>query len=391
MMSTRPCGNCKKTVYVNEKMDAEGRWYHRPCFKCMAPNCGTSLTMRTFQMAALDDSVIDEMTHRPLKVLVCKEHVPMPKASISSDSLGLKHSTTAPKPAMAGLHRSLMGDRGKDASNEGDDHHASSPKTHSPRSLDQGSHAHILKGLTKETKDTPLSISTATTLASAKSHGSLNSSSSSNAHTPKSAESEVRSMSTTTLPKFRKGRFTLDPSSSASDPMAVAHTMAEGAQDPTKDDDSYRTIPVRHRDYGHTEDVTSTHEEDNKQERVFSLKGSNNHNNNQHHHHESSSHDIDVSLETAEDLSERAERDHLRINSKDVHAVEEAEVKAPHDVKEEHKLVGMAFHSKLMDHHNKDSKNDHHPSKDENPEVDDDEWDTTPADDYSRRETVAGM
>ncbi|OAQ36293.1 hypothetical protein K457DRAFT_65386, partial [Linnemannia elongata AG-77] len=97
-MSTRPCGNCKKTVYVNEKMDAEGRWYHRPCFKCMAPNCGTSLTMHTFQMAALDESV-----------LVCKEHVPMPKASLSSDSLSLKHSTSVPKPAMAGLHRSFMG------------------------------------------------------------------------------------------------------------------------------------------------------------------------------------------------------------------------------------------------------------------------------------------
>ncbi|KAG0281589.1 hypothetical protein BGZ95_001941 [Linnemannia exigua] len=390
MMSTRPCGNCKKTVYVNEKMDAEGRWYHRPCFKCMAPNCGTSLTMRTFQMAALDDSVIDEMTRRPLKVLVCKEHVPMPKASISSDSLGLKHSTTAPKPAMAGLHRSFMGDRGKDGSNEENDH-ASTPKTtHSPRSLDQGSHAHILKGLTKENKESPLSISTATTLASTQSHSPLHSSSSSNAHTPKSAKAEVRSMSTTTLPKFRHGRFTLDPSStSASESIAVAHTAAEDAQDPSKDDDSYRTIPVRHRDYGHTEDATSVHEEeDNKQERVFTLKGSNNH----HHRHESSSHDdIDVSLETAEDLSERAERDHLHINSKDVHAVEEAEVKAPHGDKEEHKLVGMAFHSKLMDHH-KVSKNDHqHSSKDESPEVDDDEWDTTPADDYNRRETVAGM
>ncbi|KAF9913149.1 hypothetical protein EC991_003608 [Linnemannia zychae] len=379
MMSTRPCGNCKKTVYVNEKMDAEGRWYHRPCFKCMAPNCGTSLTMRTFQMAALDDSVIDELTRRPLKVLVCKEHVPMPKASISSDSLSLKHSTTAPKPAMAGLHRSFMGGRGKDTSLEdGDDYRTpTTPKiSHSPRSLDQGSHANILKGVAKEHKDTPLSVSTAAHLASSKSHDSLHSgSSSANPHTPKSAESEVRSMSTTTLPKFRNGRFTVDPSSTT-DSIAASHVAAEDAQDPTKDDDSYRTIPVRHRDYGHTEG-TAEEPEDNKQERIFTTKES--HNN---HSHESSSHDIDVSLETAEDVTERSEREHHHINTKDVHAVEEAEVKAPHGAKEEHKLVGMAFHSKLMDQSS---------SKDDNPEVDDDEWDTTPADDYSRRETVAGM
>ena len=37
MMSTRPCRNCNKTVYVNEKMEAEGSWYHRPCFKVGRP------------------------------------------------------------------------------------------------------------------------------------------------------------------------------------------------------------------------------------------------------------------------------------------------------------------------------------------------------------------
>ncbi|KAG9070789.1 hypothetical protein KI688_008329 [Linnemannia hyalina] len=386
-MSTRPCGNCKKTVYVNEKMDAEGRWYHRPCFKCMAPNCGTSLTMRTFQMAALDESVIDELTRRPLKVLVCKEHVPMPKATISSDSLSLKHSTSAPKPAMAGLHRSLMGDRSKDGQAEEGEH--TPTKAYSPRSLDQGSHANFLKGgLTKEQKDAPLSVSTAaTSLTSSKSHDALHSGgSSANAHTPKSAESEVRSMLTTTLPKFRGGRFTVAPSSATADSMAVSHTAAENAQDPTKDDDSFRTIPIRHRDYGHTEG--DLEEEDNKQERTFTMKTSHN---NKHSSHDiynedlldphAELRDVDVSLETVEDVSKHIDHDHIHINLKDAHAVDEAEVKAPHDEKEDDKLVSMAFQSKLMDQH----------SKKDDAEVDDDEWDATPADDYSRRDTVAGM
>ncbi|KAF9095130.1 hypothetical protein BGX23_000989 [Mortierella sp. AD031] len=354
-MPTRPCGNCKKTVYVNEKMDAEGRWYHRPCFKCMAPNCVTALTLRKFRMAALDGTVIDKMTSRPLKILVCKEHVPMPKASVNSDSLGLKHIASAPKPSMAGLHRSFMGDRGTHGEEDGD--HIE--KTHSPRSLDQGSHAHILKGLAKEHKDVPLSVSTASLLASSKSHDPLHSSSSSSAHTPKSAiEPEVCSMSTTTLPKFRHGRFTVGPTTT--DSIVASHTATEDAQDPTKDDDFFRTIPVHHRDYGHTEGASTLEEEDNKQERVFAMKGGSHgnhgHGHTSHSHKESSHDDIDVSLETAEDVSERSDRGHLRINLMDKHAVEEAELEAPHSAKEEHKLVGMAFHSKLMDHK---SKEDH--------------------------------
>lgn len=343
--------------------------------------------MHTFQMAALDESVIDEMTRRPLKVLVCKEHVPMPKASISSDSLSLKHSTSVPKPAMAGLHRSFMGDRSKDGHTEDGEHPPT--KTHSPRSLDQGSHAHFLKGgLPKEQEDAPLSVSTAaTSLTSSKSHDALHSGgSSANVHTPKSAESEVRSMSTTTLPKFRHGRFTVEPSSATADSIAVSHTVAEDTQDPTKDDNSFRTIPIRHRDYGHTEG--DLEKEDNKQERVFTMKTSHNnnthssydiHNNNLHDPH-AELRDVDVSLEMVEDVSKRADHDHLHINLKDEHAVEEAEVKASHGEKEEHKVVGMAFQSKLMGQH----------SKKDDAEVDDDEWDTTPADDYSR-ETVAGM
>lgn len=344
----------------------------------MAPGCGTSLTLRTFQMAALDESVIDEQTHRPLKVLVCKEHVPMPKASISSDSLGLKHSTSAPKPAMAGLHRSFMGDRTKEYNTE--DGEYTPTKTYSPRSLDQGSHAHILQGLTKEDKDAPLSVSTAATSLSSASKSSAY------ANTPTSAEPEVRSMSTTTLPKFRSGRFTVAPSSS--DSVPASQTAAENAQDPTKDDDSYRTIPVRHGDYDHTEDTTAV-EGNNKQERVFTMKGSQS----THNSHQddlldphAELRDVDVSLETVADISERSEHDHLHVNPMDEYALEEVEVTTPHEENEEHKLVDMAFHSKMMDQTTKDEH-----SKKDDVKVDDDEWDSAPADDYNRRDTIAGM
>ncbi|KAF9119035.1 hypothetical protein BGW39_000661, partial [Mortierella sp. 14UC] len=292
----------------------------------MAPNCGKSLAMRTFQMAALDDSVLDELTRRPLKVLICKEHGPLPKASISSDSLNLKHSTAAPKPAMAGLHRSFMGEQGK---------------------------------------DTPLSISTAAHLASSKSHGSLNSgSSSANAHTPEPAKSEVRSMSTTTLPKFRNGRFTVDPSTSflTSDSIAALHAAAEDAQDPTKDDDSYRTIPFHHRDYGYTEGATSAKEqEDNKQERVFTLKGSNT---------TTASTTVVTTLHCTT-LTCFSKRPKMYPNAQNAITF----ISTPGTcMVEEHKLVGMAFQSRLVDQSS---------SKDDSLEVDDDEWGITPADDYS--------
>jgi hypothetical protein len=320
---------------------------------------------------------------------------------------------------MAGLHRSFMGDRTKDSHAEGGEH--TPTKTQSPRSLDQGSHAHILKGMTKEHKDAPLSVLTAATSlsSSSKSHDALHSDgSSAHKHSPNSAESEVRSTLTTTLPKFHKGRFTVAPSTS--DSIAVSHTAAEDAQDPTKDDDSYRTIPVRHRDYGHTEGAAADEKEDNKQERVFAMKGSHNTDNSHDSHLDNlldphaelrdidvsletvadvsersershlhinpkDEHALDVSLETVADVSERSERNHLHINPKDEHALEEAEVKAPHGEKEEHKLVDMAFRSKLMD---KSTKVEH--SKKDDAEVDD-EWDSAPADDYSRRDTVAGM
>ncbi|KAG0039461.1 hypothetical protein BGZ82_008199, partial [Podila clonocystis] len=236
-MSTRPCSTCKKTVYVNEKIDAEGRWYHRPCFKCSAPNCHSSLNLRNFQMAALDDSVIDPMTNRPLKVLVCKDHVPMPKHSINADSLSFSHTASAPKPSVSGLHRALMGDRG-----QGQHDDASNEHKESSRTLDQGSHRPIMKdvGLTPGSSTTPATEPEKTTGGHSRSTSAS------------SLTGELKSMPTSTLPKFKHGRFTI----SAEEDSLLS---AAEAQEPNKDDDSFRNLPVRHDDY----DL-----EDNKRDRV---------------------------------------------------------------------------------------------------------------------------
>ncbi|KAF9917951.1 hypothetical protein FBU30_000453 [Linnemannia zychae] len=379
MMASRPCGNCKKTVYVNdEKLDVEGRWYHRACFKCLAPNCGTSLTLRTFQMAALDDSVIDDKTNRPLKVPVCRDHVPKPKAtSLGADSLSLKHSTSTPKPSMASIYRSFMpGDQSRGTQNEEDEQTSDKAKSHK-----EGLHTEFKR----ESRNAPLSVSTAaSSLASSKSPSdALHSGSSSvNAHTPKSTESEVRSMPTTTLPRFHKGRFTAATSGTptSSDTAGALHATAGDAQDPTTDDDSYRTIPIHHHDYEHSSPTaTSGEEEDNKQRRIFTMKATAGNNKIKNH---LDSDVIEASLETKEDVIERVEREHLNVNLRDEMALEEAEIKAPPGEKEEHKLVDMAFSSKVMEKRVTGAKKD--------PEVEDDEWDV-PVDDYHRRETAAGI
>lgn len=207
-------------------------------------------------MASLDDKVLDPITRRPRKVLVCKEHVPMPRHSLTTNSLTIKHTISAPKPSIPGLYRSMMGERGP-VIREGESvvgYHCD--RVDSPRSLSQGSHAEILKAFVafqQQEKEKDNSIPT-----------------------------------TTTLPVYRQGRFTIP--GTVSDPAVVSRLETEESQDPTKDDDSFRTLPVRHRDY---EDLqhrqqprrwNSTNQEgdrdswddsdldDNKQDRVFMMK-----------------------------------------------------------------------------------------------------------------------
>ncbi|KAI1306704.1 hypothetical protein EDD11_004680 [Mortierella claussenii] len=337
-MSVKSCGNCKKTVYVNEKMEAEGKWYHRACFKCMALGCNTPLTLRTLQMAALDDSVLDPKTNRPHKVLVCKDHVPMPKHSSSADTLAFKHTNSTPKPSIPGLHRSMMGERSKNPSSEveRDAGGANGGRLNSPRSLDEGSHAEILKSIKASQK--AQDDNKEKEEKEEKESGADDHVEEGEAETP---------LPTTTLPKYRQGQFTV---SAPPDSTSISHRAAEDAQDVTKDDDSFRTLPIRHADYEHSEEGAAEEKkegewEDNKQERVFRMKGE---------------------------------------------AFEAIEVEEP----DKKKLGAMALSSKLMDHkkHGRnESKDTKSSDKASEKEVEEKEWDSASKDDLNRREAVAGI
>ncbi|KAF9391546.1 hypothetical protein CPB97_006266 [Podila verticillata] len=358
-MSTRPCYTCKKNVYVTEKFDVDGRWYHRSCFKCSAPNCHSSLNLRNFQMAALDNSVLDPMTNRPLKVAVCKDHVPKLKHSMNADSLSFSHTASAPKPSVSGLHRALMGDRGVGHSDDTDNE-----RKESPRSLDQGSHGLIMKDMGL----IPGSSTKPTTETEEVSGHSQSTSAS-------SLTDELKSTPTSTLPKFRSGRFTI----SAEEDSLLS---AAEAQDPTKDDDSFRNLPVHHADYDQEE------EEDNKQERVFTLNRPKNLSSSSGDHSfmakedKKHSHEVEVSLETEEDVEQRVHKEHSKVDLQDHSQVEEAEIKAP--AGEDKKLVDLAFHSKMLGQEEHPKDESHYKAAEE------DEWDA-PTDSASRRETVAGM
>ncbi|KAF9966857.1 hypothetical protein BGZ70_001023 [Mortierella alpina] len=423
----------------------------------MAPNCNTSLTLRNFQMAALDDSVLDEMTGRPAKVLVCKEHVPMPKTSFGTDTLAFKHMTSTPKPSMPGLHRSLMGERGS-ATNTLSSSTMTMDQKHvgSPRSLAQGSHAEFLNNLKhaeskadgEEERDQDKDASGTENKSQKQAEQQQKQQQQQEDAKEKGKETEKEkatssssssSSATTTLPKYQRGRFTI----SDSDSITVAHAAAEDAQDPTKDDDSFRNLPVRHEDYGHKEGHTAEdsdeaknaqdaedwdqaeekdEEEDHKQQRVFTMKGSSgkssvNKSNggssfmnklqqsldqqqqqpHQQHGKGGKGGEIEVALETPVDISDRVQRDHLKIDLENDQEIEAAEIKAPPGEAEEKKLVDMAFSSKLMQEQQRNKKKN---SKKRNSltvadkAVEDDEWGTdvtSATDSLGRREPVAGM
>ncbi|KAF9983882.1 hypothetical protein BGZ75_004548 [Mortierella antarctica] len=401
-------------------------------------------------MAALDDSVLDEMTGRPAKVLVCKEHVPMPKTSFGTDTLAFKHMTSAPKPSMSGLHRSLMGDRASAALSSSSSSSSSTTgqkqqNVSSPRSLAQGSHAQFLKNMNGASK-----VDAEEEEEGGESKSNKRDEQQQNAKEKENEEpSSSSSTTTTTLPKYQRGRFTI----SDSDSIAVAHASAEAAQDPKKDDDSFRNLPVRHEDYGHKEGHTAAEdkeeatknakddaedwdqaedkgeeeEEDHKQERVFTMKGSGGESSanksnggssfmnklqksldkqpqhpstTQQQQHGRGGDEIVVALETPVDISDRVQRDHLKIDLENDQEIEAAEIKAPPGEAEEKKLVDMAFSSKLMQQKQQQKRNKKKNSKkNDSPTaadkaVEDDEWGTdvtSTTDSLGRREPVAGM
>ncbi|KAF9562691.1 hypothetical protein EC968_005173 [Mortierella alpina] len=419
----------------------------------MAPNCNTSLTLRTFQMAALNDSVLDEMTGRPAKVLVCKEHVPMPKTSTGTDTLAFKHIHSAPKPSIPGLHRSLMGERGSATHSsvaieqQQQQQQQQQRPASSPRSLAEGSHAEFLKNLKggsnangedEEKEGGEQKMKKQDEQKQQQQQKDANEKGKDNDSSPPA--SMTTTTTTTTLPKYQRGRFTI----SDSDSLTAAHAAAEDAQDPKKDDDSFRNLPVRHEDYGHKEGHTAEdgdeaknakddeedwgqaeeEEEDHKQERVFTMKGRGTYASSagkppsggkssfmnklqesldrqehpstrrqQHEHGQKESGEIEVALETPVDISDRVQRDHLKIDLENDREIEAAEIKAPPGEAEEKKLVDMAFSSKLMQQHQRNKKKNNN-KQDSLTAVEDDEWGTdvsSTTDSLGRREPVAGM
>ncbi|KAF9204435.1 hypothetical protein BGZ49_005294 [Haplosporangium sp. Z 27] len=355
-MATKPCGNCNKTVYMNEKINAEGKWYHRGCFKCMAPDCNIGLNLRNFQMAALDNSVIDPLTKRPLKVLVCKDHIPKPKTSLNSDSLAFRHTNSAPKPSIPGLHRSMMGERGPEV--QGSD----SPRSigsQSPRSLDQSSHAEALRGF--KGPQSPRSLdqgSHAEALRNLQKQKEERENESENMNEGsddwdmegvKKSEPEVISMQTRAVPMFRNGRV-----ATVADPVAVSHVAAGEAQSPTKDDDSFRNIPVRPSDYDHQEGHFTQVKEEEEEE----------------------SDEWDDPVDEDEDFT----RPPVMKSGTDTAKIEESLEKKIEDV-----TLGSPKTFGYMRTETKDTVADNEKA------VDEDEWDTTPADDLNRREAIAGM
>ncbi|CAO3699511.1 unnamed protein product [Rhizopus stolonifer] len=64
------CSICTRTVYVIEKVEANGRIYHKTCFKCKDEGC--RLTLANFHYHSGD--------------LFCPKHVPKLNAVIVSRS-----------------------------------------------------------------------------------------------------------------------------------------------------------------------------------------------------------------------------------------------------------------------------------------------------------------
>ncbi|KAI9336589.1 hypothetical protein BD770DRAFT_401616 [Pilaira anomala] len=61
------CPNCSRRVYVIEKVEANGRVYHKHCFKCKEEGC--SLTLANF--------------HFHDNELFCPKHVPKLQAIVA--------------------------------------------------------------------------------------------------------------------------------------------------------------------------------------------------------------------------------------------------------------------------------------------------------------------
>ncbi|KAF9167657.1 hypothetical protein BGX21_000142, partial [Mortierella sp. AD011] len=314
---------------------------------CMAPNCNISLTLRNFQVAALNDSPIDPVTKRPIKVLVCKDHVPMPKASLNADSLAFKHTKSAPKPSIPGLHRSIMGRRGPEKYRNivG----SNTDRIDSPRSFEQSSHTEALKEFSGSQKKGQVEEKT-------ENDGWDNSKEEKGSEEIKQPEPKVLTMQTTALSMYRNGRL----ASPVASPVTVSHDPAEEAQSPTKEDDSFKNPIVCPGEYGHQDGHDTKEHEDQKD-------------------------DSDGWDDPVDEDEEDSKRPRV-IGMKESNATI-SPVKVEESLKK--KQGDMTFDDKLSRGRGRSDSRD--TIADNDKAVDEDEWDTTPSSDFNRRETVAGM
>lgn len=64
------CFFCRKRVYVMERLSAEGKFFHRSCFKC--DYCGTTLRLSSYAFDVEDGKVV---THSPFcPCFACSHH-----------------------------------------------------------------------------------------------------------------------------------------------------------------------------------------------------------------------------------------------------------------------------------------------------------------------------
>jgi len=82
----KKCHACGKTVYKQEEIIASTFVFHKPCFKCSTPGCGTVLTTLTFH------------TDKETQKVYCPKHKPTVEMKFTgSDSIEAKNAQNAPK------------------------------------------------------------------------------------------------------------------------------------------------------------------------------------------------------------------------------------------------------------------------------------------------------
>lgn len=81
------CFFCRKRVYVMERLSAEGKFFHRSCFKC--DYCGTTLRLSSYAFDVEDGESLRSSVARSSKLLqssVQRESLPAQEAAANSSA-----------------------------------------------------------------------------------------------------------------------------------------------------------------------------------------------------------------------------------------------------------------------------------------------------------------